>query len=132
MKFVDIYTNRYYNYVISKRSEHVQKDYKLFRSMEREPTSKAYFFIPMLANSEFVELLKQANTDSFKMAEVIGVSEAQLRFVTNTASGMRLIKCSSVVITFDNQVSKDTDLYSLYNTNIHEIIEQRKYTNEKC
>ena len=63
MKFVDIYTNRYYNYVISKRSEHVQKDYKLFRSMEREPTSKAYFFIPMLANSEFVELLKQANTD---------------------------------------------------------------------
>ena len=35
----------------------------------------------MLANSEFVDLLKQANTDSSKMAEVIGVSEAQLRFV---------------------------------------------------
>ena len=32
-----------------------------------------------LANSEFVALLKQANTDSSKMAEVIGVSEAQLR-----------------------------------------------------
>ena len=30
----------------------------------------------MLANSEFVALLKQANTDSSKMAEVIGVSEA--------------------------------------------------------
>lgn len=42
----------------------------------------------MLANSEFVALLKQANTDSSKMAEVIGVSEAQLRFVTNTSSGM--------------------------------------------
>ena len=42
--------------------------------------------ITMLANSEFVALLKQANTDSSKMAEVIGVSEAQLRFVTNTAS----------------------------------------------
>ena len=39
--------------------------------------------IKMLANSEFVVLLKQANTDSSKMAEVIGVSEAQLRFVTN-------------------------------------------------
>ena len=36
------------------------------------------------------------------MAEVIGVSEAQLRFVTNTASGMGLIKCGSVVIPFDN------------------------------
>ena len=63
----------------------------------------------MLANSEFVALLKQANTDSSKMAEVIGVSEAQLRFVTNTASGMGLIKCGSVVIPFDNQISKDIE-----------------------
>ena len=46
-----------------------------------------YTATTMLANSEFVALLKQANTDSSKMAEVIGVSEAQLRFVTNTASG---------------------------------------------
>ena len=76
--------------------------------------------------SEFVALLKQANTDSSKMAEVIGVSEAQLRFVTNTASGMGLIKCGSVVIPFDNQISKDTDLYKLYNTNIHEKIEMMK------
>ena len=61
-----------------------------------------------------------------KMAEVIGVSEAQLRFVTNTASGMGLIKCGSVVIPFDNQISKDTDLYRLYNTNIHEKIAEQK------
>ena len=77
-------------------------------------------------HSEFVALLKQANTDSSKMAEVIGVSEAQLRFVTNTASGMGLIKCGSVVIPFDNQISKDTDLYRLYNTNIHEKIAEQK------
>ena len=82
--------------------------------------------ITMLVNSEFVALLKQANTDSSKMAKVIGVSEAQLRFVTNTASGMGLIKCGSVVIPFDNQISKDTDLYRLYNTNIHEKIAEQK------
>lgn len=80
----------------------------------------------MLANSEFVALLKQANTDSSKMAEVVGVSEAQLRFVTNTSSGMGLIKCGSVVIPFDNQISKDTNLYKLYNTNIHEKIAEQK------
>mgnify|MGYP000268678149 CR=1 FL=1 len=57
---------------------------------------------------------------------LIGVSEAQLRFVTNTASGMGLIKCGSVVIPFDNQISKDTDLYRLYNTNIHEKIAEQK------
>ena len=41
-------------------------------------------------------------------------------------SGMGLIKCGSVVIPFDNQISKDTDLYRLYNTNIHEKIAEQK------
>ena len=41
------------------------------------------------------------------MAEVIGVSEAQFRFVTNTASGMELIKYGSVGIPFDNQISAE-------------------------
>ena len=85
-----------------------------------------YTATTMLANSEFVVLLKQANTDSSKMAEVVGVSEAQLRFVTNTSSGMGLIKFGSVIIPFDNQISKDTDLYKLYNTNIHEKIAEQK------
>ena len=79
----------------------------------------------LINNFKFAALLKQANTDSSKIAEVIGVSVAQLRFVTNTSSGMGLIKCGSVVIPFDNQISKDTDLYKLYNTNIHENIEQK-------
>lgn len=82
--------------------------------------------ITMLANSEFVALLKQANTDSSKMAEVIVVSEAQLRFVTNSQSGMGLLKCGNVVISFDNQISKDTSLYKLYNTNLHEKVEMEK------
>ena len=60
------------------------------------------------------------------MAEVIGVSEAQLRFVTNTQSGMGLMKCGNVVIPFDNQIEKVTDLYNLYNTNIHEKLPWRK------
>ena len=89
-----------------------------------------YTATTMLANSEFVALLKQANTDSVKMAEVVGISQAQLRYVTNTASGMGLIKCGNVVIPFDNQISKDTDLYKLYNTNIHEKIAEQKAREE--
>ena len=88
-----------------------------------------YTATTMLANSEFVALLKQANTDSSRMAEVIGVSEAQLRFVTNTSSGMGLMKCGNVVITFDNTIEKGTDLYNLYNTNIHEKIAMEKKKN---
>lgn len=88
-----------------------------------------YTATTMLANSEFVALLKQANTDSSQMAEVIGVSEAQLRFVTNTRSGMGLMKCGNVVIPFDNTIEKGTDLYNLYNTNIHEKIALEKRKN---
>ena len=99
------------------------------RVIKKDSDTKQTVLVP---NAEFVALLKQANTDSTKMAEVIGVSEAQLRFVTNTASGMGLIKCGSVVIPFDNQISKDTDLYRLYNTNIHEkIAEQKKREMQK-
>ena len=81
-----------------------------------------YIAMTLLSNSEFVALLKQANVDSAKLAEVIGVSDAQLRFVSNSASGTGLLKCGSVVIPFDNQISKDSELYQLYNTNIHEKI----------
>lgn len=77
-------------------------------------------------DTHFLKQREALNTDSSKMAEVIGVSEVQLRFVTNTASGMGLIKCGSAVVPFDNQISKDTDLYKLYNTNIHERIAEMK------
>ncbi len=89
-----------------------------------------YTATTMLANSEFVALLKQANTDSSKMGEVIGISEAQLRFVTNSEPGMGLLKCGSVVIPFDNTISKQTDLYKLYNTNLHEKIAEKKEERE--
>ena len=65
-------------------------------------------------NSEFVALLKQANTDSSKMAEVIGVSDAQLRFVTNSQSGMGLLKSGNVVIPFDNQIERIRDFIYLF------------------
>ena len=81
-----------------------------------------YIAMTLLSNSEFVVLLKQSNVDSAKLSEAIGVSDAQLRFVNNAPSGTGLIKCGSVVIPFDNQIGKDTDLYKLYNTNLHEKI----------
>lgn len=81
-----------------------------------------YTATTMLANSEFVGIMKQANTDSQKLAEVIGISEAQIRYVTNTQSGMGLIKHGNVVIPFDNTIRKDCDLYRLYSTNLHEKV----------
>jgi len=85
-----------------------------------------YVAATMLSNSEFVVLLKQGNIDSAKLSEVIGVSEAQLKFVSNSPAGMGLMKCGSIVIPFDAQISKHSELYHLYNTNLHEVIAQKK------
>ena len=80
----------------------------------------------MLSNSEFVVIMKQSGTDSEKMEEVLNVSAEQLRYVMNSPAGTGLIKCGSVIIPFDNQIGKNTELYKIYNTNIHEIIENSR------
>ena len=85
-----------------------------------------YTATTMLSNSEFVVLLKQGNADLSELSEVIGVSNAQLKYVENSEPGTGLIKCGNVIIPFDNRIGKDTGLYRLYNTNLHEIIEQSK------
>ena len=77
----------------------------------------------MISNSEFVVLLKQANLDSTKVSEVIGVLEAQLKFVSSSPAGKGLIKCGNIVIPFDNRISKGNALYQLFNTNLHEKAE---------
>jgi len=53
----------------------------------------------------------------------VGVSEAQLKFVSSSPAGMGLIKCGNIVIPFDNRISKTNPLYRLFNTNLHEKVE---------
>lgn len=117
-------------------------DPKIFKSKNQFIIDAIQFYIDNYGKETFVikkkekeraEYIRSEDIDDIKEEvieaatnEAIGVSEAQLRFVTNTASGMGLIKCGSVVIPFDNQISKDTDLYRLYNTNIHEKIAEQK------
>ena len=79
-----------------------------------------YVASTMLSNSEFEVLLKQANIDSAKLSEVFGISEAQLRFVSGSPAGTGLIKCGNIVVPFDDQISKQSELYQLFNTNMHE------------
>ena len=80
----------------------------------------------ILANSEFVALLKQGGKDDTEIAEAVGISDAQLRFVTNSPKGTGLLKFGNVVVPFDATVPKESTLYDLYNTNIHEKIEQKQ------
>lgn len=74
----------------------------------------------LISNSEFIVILKQSDIDSMRMRQTIGVTDAQLEFVKNSPSGTGLIKCGSTIVPFDNRIPKDSELYDLYNTNLHE------------
>ena len=78
----------------------------------------------MLANSEFVALLRQSGTDLDTVADALNISEAQLDYVNNAPAGTGLLRFGSVVIPFDETVSKDSKLYHMYNTNPYELAEQ--------
>ena len=79
-----------------------------------------YTATTMLSNSEFVVLLRQSVPDSKKLAEVLNISEAQLKYVVNSPSGTGLLKHGNSVVPFDNRISKQSELYRLFNTNLHE------------
>jgi len=89
-----------------------------------------YTALTMLANSEFIALLKQADVDSAELSKVAGIPEAQLRYVNNAPSGTGIIRHGNIIVPFDNRMSKTAEnpLYALFNTNLHEKAEHQSQT----
>ena len=80
----------------------------------------------MLSNSAFILLLNQSSKDIEKIVEALEISEEQLNYVIDSPSGCGLIKCGSRMVPFDNVITKDSELYRLYNTNMYEKMERRE------
>ena len=76
-----------------------------------------YTATTMLANSEFVALLRQAPTDLEKLSEVINISPEQLKFVRGAQSGTGILKHGNMVVPMDITVSRDSPIYRLFSTN---------------
>ena len=78
----------------------------------------------MLSNSAFILLLNQSSKDIEKIMESLEISEEQLNYVIDSPSGCGLIKCGSRMVPFDNVITKESELYRLYNTNMYEKVER--------
>ena len=74
----------------------------------------------MLANSELVIMLNQAATDREQLAELMGISEQQMSYITNVEAGYGLAKIGGALVPFVNNFPKDTQLYRLMSTNPNE------------
>lgn len=80
----------------------------------------------MVSNSAFKCLMSQGTCDKEVFEELFEVSQKQAEYVNGAKVGTGLIQFGEKIIPFDNTVSKDSPLYWLYNTNFHEIIEEKK------
>lgn len=81
----------------------------------------------LVSNSEYTLLLRQAAPDLEALHKAFkGISEAQLKYVSNAAPGTGLIRFGETIIPFDNKVSRDNPVYDVYNTNLHEKIAKKK------
>lgn len=74
----------------------------------------------MLANSEFLIILKQAGTDIKELAKLLHISEPLVEYLANAKVGQGVLKVGANFISFVNNFPKETKLYRLITTKPNE------------
>ena len=77
-------------------------------------------------NSEYICMLNQATGDREILAQHLGISPHQLRFVTRVGEGQGLIFYGSMVMPFVDHFPKDTKMYQIMTTKLLETMPQAK------
>lgn len=67
-------------------------------------------------------MLNQSPTDRAELAQLLGISDAQLGYITNVAAGCGLIRCAGSIVPFENSFPRDTRLYRLMTTKPDEAL----------
>lgn len=80
----------------------------------------------MVANCEYICLLKTEPIDQIELKKVLHLSETQMKYITNSQKGTGLLKFGADIIGFENQIPKDNLLYQMFNTDIHEKIQEKQ------
>ncbi len=70
----------------------------------------------MLSNSEYIVMLNQSPSARKVLASLLGISQAQLSYVTNAESGRGLLKCGGNIVPFVDRYPTDSLLYPLITT----------------
>lgn len=74
----------------------------------------------MLANSEFLLLLRQQSDDADMLCDLLDLSADQRSFFTTVQPGDGLIKAGDAIVPFTNRIPEDSRLFELYNTDFDE------------
>ena len=70
----------------------------------------------MLSNSEFIVMHNQAASDREKLAQLLNISDEQMRHIENAKEGEGLVRIGSAIVPFTNTFDRSTELYRLMTT----------------
>ncbi len=70
----------------------------------------------IIANSEFMILLKQAKSDREELVHMLGLSKELEKYLVNPEKGAGLIKAGSTVVPFKNKIPQHTKLFDIMST----------------
>ncbi len=70
----------------------------------------------IIANSEFMILLKQAKSDREELVHLLGLSKELEKYLVNPEKGAGLIKADSTVVPFRNKIPLQTQLFDIMST----------------
>ena len=77
----------------------------------------------MLSNSEFIVMLNQSGKDRENLAELLGINEKQMKYITNAPKGCGLMKVGDSLIPFADNFPKENPLYRYMTTKLDEVME---------
>ncbi|MCC8015497.1 MAG: DUF87 domain-containing protein [Eubacterium sp.] len=77
----------------------------------------------MLDNSEYIMMLNQSPADRMKLGKILNISQNQLGYLSNAASGSGLLCAGNAIIPFDDKFPTNTKLYAMLTTKLEEVME---------
>jgi len=76
----------------------------------------------MLSNCDFIMMMNQAHNDRQELAELLSISDRQLRYITNTEPGSGLLFAGKAIVPFIDHFPKDTKIYRCCTTKLEEVV----------
>ncbi len=75
----------------------------------------------ILSNTEFAIMLNNATSDRQELAHIFGLSDRQLKYITNSSEGQGLIVAGKNTVPFIDKFPADTSIYKVLTTKPEEV-----------
>ena len=83
---------------------------------------KSYEIENIIENSDFIMMFNQGSGDKDIVAERLDISQEQLKYVTGAREGTGLLSYGGIILPFEDDYPKDTEMYRVMTTKLSELV----------